>query len=168
MRRALGRRGVGADQGFSLLELMVAMVISGTLLAVGSLGVSHWQHTAEQQGSAQQVVSQLRKAAEQAVSEGRTYCVDFSGSRSSTLWRYACSSATGTAVEGTRKTQSARVTLTASVTLPSPAPACPSGDKCIYFYPRGTATPATVQLVSSVRSKVYTVHVEGLTARVYM
>lgn len=143
------------------------MVIASTLVAIGALGISNWQRTAEQQGSAQQVVSQLRKAAERAVSEGRTYCVDFNGTRSYTLWRYSCSSS-GTAVEGTRTTQSRRVSLTSAVTLPSPAPACPVGDQCAYFYPRGTATPATVQVASSARSKVYTVHVEGLTARVYM
>jgi prepilin-type N-terminal cleavage/methylation domain-containing protein len=155
------------EAGFSLLELMVTMLIGSVLMAIGGVAISNWQRTAQQQGSARQVVSQLRKAAERSVSEGRTYCVDFNGSRSYSVWRYSCS-ASGTAVEGTRTTQSGRVSLAASVTLPSPAPACPASDTCLYFYPRGTAIPATVQVTSSARSKVYTVHVEGLTARVYM
>lgn len=160
------RRRSCEAQGFTLVELLITMVIGSTLAAIGGAGVFNWQRTAEHQGSAQEVVSQLRKAAERAVSEGRTYCVDLTPTRSYTLWRYSCGPA-GTAFEGVRTTQSRRVTLQASVTLPSPAPACPAADKCVYFYPRGTATPATILVKSSARSKVYTVHVEGLTARVY-
>jgi len=154
------------QEGFTLVELMVTMVIAGVLATIGSAGVFNWRNTSEHQGSAQEVVSQLRNAAERSVSEGRTYCVDLSPTRTYSLWRYSCGSL-GTSVDGVRKTQSSRVTLESSVTLPSPTPACPGGDKCVYFYPRGTATPATILVKSSARSKVYTVHVEGLTARVY-
>ena len=162
----LMKRRTSHDSGFTLIEMLLTLVIGSTLAAIGGAGVFHWQRTAEHQGTAQQVVSQLRKAAERSVSEGRTYCVDFTPTRSYSLWRYSCG-ATGTAVDGVRTTQSFRVTLAPTVTLPSPAPACPVGDKCVYFYPRGTATPATILVNSSARSKVYTVHVEGLTARVY-
>ena len=48
------------------------------------------------------------------------------------------------------------------------AVSCPGSSKCIYFFPRGTAVATTVDVNSSVRSRVYTVHVEGLTARVWM
>jgi Tfp pilus assembly protein FimT len=147
---------------------MVVMSMTGILMAIAGYGTMNWQRTSEHKGSAQELVSFLRKASEQAVAEGRTYCVDLTPTRSEQLWRYACSSATGTAVTGIRTTQNARVTLEASVTLPSPAPACPAGHKCVYFYPRGTATPATINVRSTARSRVYTVRVEGLTARVYM
>ena len=156
----------GADEGFTLLELLVTMLIGSILSAIGAAGVLNWQRTSEQQGSSQELVSQLRKTAERSVSEGRTYCVDFSSTTTYVLWQYACG-AGGIAVEGARTTQSSRVTLSETVTLPSPAPACPSGQSCMYFYPRGTATPATVLVRSSSRSKVYTIHVEGLTSRVY-
>lgn len=159
-------RSASRDVGFTLVELLITMVIGSVLATIGGSSLFNWQKTAEHQGSAQEVVSQLRKAAERSVSEGRTYCVDFAPTRSFTFWRYACGG-TGTNVEGLRKTQSSRVTLEPTVSLPSPAPACPTGDKCVYFYPRGTATPATILVKSSARSKVYTIHVEGLTARVY-
>jgi prepilin-type N-terminal cleavage/methylation domain-containing protein len=162
-------RGARAGQdGFSLMELMVVMSMTGILMAIAGYGTMNWQRTSEHKGSALALVSFLRKASEQSISEGRTYCVDLAPTRSMQLWRYACSTATGSAVTGVRQTQNARVTLESSVTLPTPAPACPSGDKCVYFYPRGTATPATVIVRSTARSNLYTVHVEGLTARVYM
>ena len=162
----MNRSRGGADAGFTLLELVVTMLIGSVLAAIGAAGVLNWQRTSEQQGSSQELVSQLRKTAERSVSEGRTYCVDFSSTTTYVLWQYACGTS-GTAVEGARTTQSSRVTLSETVTLPSPAPACPSGQSCVYFYPRGTATPATVLVRSSSRSKVYTIFVEGLTSRVY-
>lgn len=158
----------GSEGGFSLLELMVVMSMTGILMAIAGYGTMNWQRSSEHRGSAQELVSFLRKASEQSISEGRTYCVDLTPTRSMQLWRYACDPATGTSVTGIRTTQNARVTLEATVTLPTPAPACPAGDKCVYFYPRGTATPASVIVRSTARSNVYTVRVEGLTARVYM
>ena len=163
------RRDVAGEGGFSLIELMVVMAIAGILLMIGSFGFVNWQRTAQQQGSAKELVSQLRNASERAISEGRTYCVDIdSTNRSYTLWRYACDSTAGSQVAGPYTTQSPNVTFAPALLNPSPAPLCPASNSCLYFYPRGTAIPATVNVNSSARSKVYTVTVEGLTARVYM
>lgn len=157
------------DAGFTLIELVVVMAIAGVLSSIGIFGFSSWQRTAQQQGSAKELVSQLRNASERAISQGRTYCVDIDPTgRSYTLWQYACDTVAGTQVAGPHATQSPDVTLAATLTLPSPAPACPASNSCLYFYPRGTAIPATVSVHSSARSMVYTLHVEGLTARVYM
>ena len=157
-----------SDEGFTLLEMVMVMVVVGVIATIGTGAIGHWRDTSEEQGSAQQVVSQLRNASEKATSEGRTYCVDLSsGGRTVTLWRYSCGGPTGVA-SGAKSTQSSRVTFTSTVTAPSPAAACPAGDGCVYFYPRGTATPATVLVKSSRRTTVYTIHVEGLTARVWM
>jgi prepilin-type N-terminal cleavage/methylation domain-containing protein len=155
------------DVGFTLVELLVTMLIGSVLLSIGGLTIINWQRTAQQQGSSQELTSQLRKAAEQSVSEGRTYCVDLAPTRNYTLWRYNCGGTGSVAVEATKRTQAPAVTLQSTVTAPIPAKPCPTGDSCVYFYPRGTATPATIQVRSSARSKVYTVHVEGLTSRVY-
>jgi prepilin-type N-terminal cleavage/methylation domain-containing protein len=157
------------DDGFTMLELVVVMAIASVLMAIGIFGFTNWQRTAQQQGSASQLVSTLRTASERAISEGRTYCVDISAGTSYTVWRYACAT-TGTPapvqVAGPY-TAAARVSLVTTNTLPAGA-ACPASHKCVYFYPRGTAVATTVAVQSTARSRVYTVHVEGLTARVWM
>lgn len=166
-------RDTARESGFTMVELVVVMSIVGVLMAIATFGFTSYRNTSEQRGSAQEMLSALRSASEQAISEGRTYCVDLaagaSGNRTYSTWRKACTAAGGgTQVGGTKQTQSARVTFTSAVTSPSPAPACAAGHSCIYFYPRGTALPATVTVASSARSKTYTIRVEGLTARVYM
>lgn len=161
------RRTADADAGFTLLELVVVMAISGVLVSIGIFGFASWQATSEQQGSADAVQSQLRNASTRAISEGRTYCVEVApDGRSYSLYQYVCSStAPGQLVLGPRRTQSSEVTLQASIT--GAAGTCPSGSTCIYFRPRGTATPAAINVQSTKRSQVYTINVEGLTARVY-
>ena len=161
------RRPSRSDSGFTLIELLVVMSIAGTLALISTFSFSNWRNTSQHQGSADELVSQLRNVSQRSISEGRTYCVDIaSGGRSYTLWRTACG-ATGAQVAGPFAVQSPDVTLTAFTTPPTPAPACPATSTCLYFYPRGTAVPAFVTVASAVRSKTYTVRVEGLTARVY-
>jgi prepilin-type N-terminal cleavage/methylation domain-containing protein len=163
------RQARATDDGYTMLELVIVMSIASVLMAIGIFGFTNWQRTAQQQGTASQLVSTLRTASERAISEGRTYCVDISAGTSYTVWRYACApSGTPTPVQvsGPYSTAS-RVSLTTTNTLPAGA-ACPASHKCVYFYPRGTAVATTVAVQSSLRSRVYTVHVEGLTARVWM
>jgi prepilin-type N-terminal cleavage/methylation domain-containing protein len=154
------------DEGFTLVELMMTMIIAGILMAIGMFTFANYLKMSQQRGSAREVVSLFRTASERAISEGRTYCVDIApGGRSTITYRYTCDPAS--VVAGTTKTQSAKVTVSAAVTNPSPPPACPTSHQCVYFYPRGTATPTTATIASTARAKTYTVTVEGLTARVY-
>lgn len=152
------------EAGFTLIEVMVTMAIASALMAVGVFGFTNWQRTSQQRGTAQELVSALRSTAVRAVSEGRTYCVDFDNATTKVYAVYRVSCSTGTLARGGARTAGPQVSLTTNVTS---AP-CTAGHKCIYFYPRGTATPATVNVTSSTRSKVYIITVEGLTARVYM
>jgi type II secretion system protein H len=157
------------ESGFTLIELMVVMVIAGALLAIGVFSFANYQKTSEQRGTAREVVSQLRNASERAISEGRTYCIDIAPDGLTTkTYRYACDGAPTSVLSGTSKTQSSKVTLAVVLTSPAPTLACPTAHQCLYFYPRGTATEATVAVNSSARAtKSYTVTVEGLTARVF-
>lgn len=163
-----GRTSGATDAGFTMLELVVVMAIAGVLATIGMFGFASWQATAQQQGTADAVLSQLRNASTRAVSEGRTYCVELTGDAFA-VYRYSCSAtAPGEKVLGPRATQDATVTLAATVTHGTPAPACPAGSTCFYFRPRGTASKGSVVVSSTKRSKTYTINVEGLTARVYM
>jgi len=146
------------EAGFTLVELMVTMVIAGTLSAISIFGFINYRNTSEEQGSSQELVSTLRTASEQAISEGRTYCVDLPNAaspavnRTYSTWRIACGTG-GTQTGGTHSTQAVSVSFTASVTTPATPPTCPSTHACLYFYPRGTALPATVVVASSKRTK---------------
>ena len=155
------------DDGFTLIELIAVMAIGGVLATVGAFGFTNLQSGSEHRGSTAELVSALRSASERAISEGRTHCVDLDQTgRSYSTWRYSCGP-TGSQLGRSRRTQTQAVTITAVLSLPTPTPACPGGHRCLYFYPRGTATPATLTVTSSKRSRAYTVRVEGLTARVY-
>lgn len=173
MSATLRRAAIRDAAGFTLVELLVVMVIGGVLFSLGTFSFLKYRQNGEQRGSVQELVSVLRTASEQAISEGRTYCVALdnamptTANRSYSVWRKACTTAGGGTLVLTRTTQSSAVSLAASVTTPTPAPACATATACIYFYPRGTALPASVIVSSSARSKTYTIRVEGLTARVY-
>ena len=162
------------DQGFTLVELMVTMSIAGVLASISAFGFVNYRYTSQEQGSSQELVSTLRSASEQAISEGRTYCVDLqnaspaTGNRTFSTWRYSCGGAGSSQSGGSRTTQSPDISFSATVTNPATPSPCPAAHACLYFYPRGTALPATVTVASSKRSKTYAIHVEGLTARVYI
>jgi len=163
LRRDSRATDAHGDSGFTLIELMVTMLIASTLMSIGAFGFTNWQRTSQQRGTAQELVSALRNTAQRSVSEGRTYCVGLTAQ--SYVVSRGVSCITGTVAPGGARTASAKVSLSVP---PTGAGSCPAASQCIYFYPRGTASPATVNVTSSARSKVYTITVEGLTARVYM
>lgn len=173
MQSASNETGSTYDSGFTLIELVVVMVIGGALMAFGSFSFNNWKVMTEERGSADQLQSELRKAAVLSVAEGRTHCVAVDPTtKQLRTWRYRCA-ATGTPVGAPRGpaigAQGAHVTFTALAPVPAATTTrpCPTGSTCVYFYPRGTATPAKFEVGSTKRSQTYTINVEGLTSRVY-
>ena len=154
------------DRGFTLIELLVTLSVMGIMSGLAMTSFSSWSQSSEHRGARDEVVSTLRNAAERALSEGRTYCVDYS-SDSWTTYRSSCSSA-GTVVAGPTSPDSSRESFLAVLAAPSGAEgSCPTAGTCAYFYPRGNASAGTVVVRRSGQPD-YTITIVGLTSRVYV
>lgn len=154
------------QSGFTLIELVVVMLLTGLLSSLGFFSFASWQSQSEHRGTSDLVISQLRQASVSAVSEGRTHCVELRPTTAEVqTWRYACG--TTPAIFPVMQPQGRGLSLAATVPAATSTTPCPTGSKCFYFYPRGTATPGTVVVASTKRSRTYSIRVEGLTARVF-
>ena len=144
------------------------MSIASVLMALGVGALRPYMIAHRESGTATDIRSALRNAAEQSLSEGRTYCVYFT----STTWAVykANCTITGNKVQGPMSVQDSSISLSsvAFPAPPSPLPnqttACPTAGRCVYFYPRGTALAGS--LVVYRPGKTYQINVEGLTGRV--
>jgi type IV fimbrial biogenesis protein FimT len=147
------------DAGFTLIELSVAVVILGILLALATPAWRTYQANQEDRSAAAAVVSMLRNAQVRATSEATSYRVDVdAAARTLTLLRYDGSTYV---VRRTEKLEGSKVRLhevafTNSAGVPTSA----------YFYARGTASPGKVVLKRTDRDLKHTITVEGLTGRV--
>lgn len=154
------RRRPDRDAGFTLIEVLSAMVLFGILVAI-VVGPYMRYHKAQQHvGSMRNVVSALRSAQVASVAENSIYRVDFTSTTASS-YRNNALSGTWTLVTSVKVNDT-------SVTLTDPAFTAIDGtpSTSCYFYPRGAASDGTVKVIRSGSSKVYTVDVERLTARV--
>ena len=173
MRRAGIRTratGIAPDGGFSLVEVIVAISLMSVVMSLGILAMRSFLMSNRESGTALDIRSALRNASELSVSEGRTYCVYFTA----TTWTTYTSNCTVAAdkVGGSQQVNDTSITLSSfsftppATAIPGQTTACPTANRCAYFYPRGTALGGAVQVTRA--SKTYTINVEGLTSRVSM
>lgn len=151
------------DGGFTLIETLVVLAVSGIMMGIAAWGYRSYQLKADHRGGTAQVVSTLRNAQSRAISEARTYCVRFdAAARSVQLYRYSCDTASG------GESVLPPVEMPNRVTFPDIAFTRPDGTTSgdAYFYPRGSASGGHVVIGQSGHSRTYTVTVEGLTSRV--
>ena len=147
---------------------MVTLALAGILMTIGILAMHGYLISNRHQNTADGIRSSLRGAGERSISEGRTYCVYFTAT-TWTVYRSDCTVAANK-TDGPMTVQDPSITIgSVSFTPPGTAvpgqnTACPTANKCAYFYPRGTALPGTLRV--SRPGKTYTVTVEGLTGRV--
>jgi prepilin-type N-terminal cleavage/methylation domain-containing protein len=163
LRARVGRRAHGAvsdDSGFTLLEVITTAVLLGIATA---LIVGPWRTFGQAQAQrdmAQQLVAILRNAQASSVAEVATYRVDITSTAAAS---YRLNPGTGIAVLKQRIKSS-----NSSVVLASPSFQDADGatSSSVFFYPKGSASKGEVKVLRSGTDKVYTVSVEGLTARV--
>lgn len=161
--RGRGRRVRGPlsrDAGFTLIEVLVAIMLAGILMAIAVPSWRSYQRAADERGTAESIVSVLRNSQQRAVAEGRIYCVRFFTSAGSwSVYRTSCGS--GTALQ-TGQVQGSSTTLT------SAAFDQPSGGQAAdaYFYASAKAGGGSVKVNRTGSTTSYTITVEGLTGRV--
>jgi prepilin-type N-terminal cleavage/methylation domain-containing protein len=160
--------GPTPDGGFTLIEVLVTLALAGILMTLGAGALKGFVLANRQSGTAQQIRSTLSTAGEQALSQGRTYCVYFTATTWAT-YRSDCTVAANK-TSATFQVEDASIQLSA-ISFPAPSPAianqntaCPAAGRCAYFYPRGTALAGTLQVSRS--GKTYSINVNGLTGRV--
>jgi prepilin-type N-terminal cleavage/methylation domain-containing protein len=162
------RARCGADSGFTLIEAMFVIAIAGILMTITVWGMHSYLVSSREKGTATQIQSTLRNAAERSLAEGRTYCVLFT-STTWALYVHSCSLSTNQ-TGGVLKVQDSSQTITAAFPVPSSmdpteVTSCPTTGQCAYFYPRGNALGGTVTIARDSSSKTYTLNVVGLTGR---
>jgi len=149
------------ESGFTLLELMVAMLLFGIICAIAVAPYRNYQTSQAHVNSTRRLVATLRNAQTRAVAEAVQYRVVIaSGGKSWQLSRANGSSWTN--VGAAVKPSDTKITIRDA----SFRQADGSLTSTVVFYPRGSATKGSLVVGRDDRSKVYTVTVEGLTARV--
>ena len=160
------------NDGFTLVELLVAMVLFGVLSTVATAGFSAVQKSLDARGAHRENVSNLRVLQARAVAEDVAYCVAFGAGATPKTWTayrvaaadqgvlpagYTCTS--GTVVD--------TYTTPGSTTFSNIAFAQRNGLTTPYvlFYARGAASGGTFKVVGG-GAPTYTITVDALTGRV--
>jgi prepilin-type N-terminal cleavage/methylation domain-containing protein len=169
------------EQGFSLIELMVAMLVASLLMGLGYTAFrSYWLNRGFE-GAHTEVITDLRNLQEQTVSESHpivygarfkssgTYTTD---SGSWTLIKYNPNASTK-CTEGRTEELGGGAYVSAATFDPPPvitASLCDgygtSGNHFVFFFARGTATEGDLTLRNDQLGKTSTVRVHELTSRV--
>ena len=148
--------------GFTLIELMATMVLLGILMAIAVPSWMKYRSSQEEVGTARELAGALRQAQVHASAEETTYRAVFAADgKSVTISRQDPTSGAWTQTSIVRPS-----TKTVTYATPSFTQSDGSSSSTCYFYARGAATKGTVTVVRSGSSKIYTISVEGLTARV--
>ena len=156
----MSRRRLRDDSGFTLLEVISTCLLLAILV---SMAVAPWRSYGESQAhrdAARELVAVLRNAQAASVAELATYRVDITTSAAT---QYRITPGSGVPV----------LKQTTTITHPKIAYSSPSFQDAsgatsaqVFFYPKGSASKGSVAVTRADHDHVYTVSVEGLTARV--
>ncbi len=160
MRQYPRGRSRSQEAGFTLIELSVAMVLLGILMATAAPAWNTYQANQQRVSASQEVVSVLRAAQIRATAEETTYRVNVDATANTlTVFRFDGS----TYIQRSISKLEGDALLLQQVAFTDKNGASTSS---AYFYARGTASPGKVVVALEGRSKQHVITVEGLTGRV--
>ena len=157
MRRTAESR----EGGFTLVELMFTMLLFGIIVAIGVAPYRNYRVNQAHVNTTRRIVAALRNAQISAVAENTTYRVRF-GPNGKTWRLERLNGVTFTQVGPTFRVEDEKLKMRDHSFRQSSG----TVDRHAYFYPRGSASKGSLVLGRDDRDKVYTITVEGLTARV--
>ena len=178
------RTAVSSEGGFSILELLTALLLTTIVLGLAVVPMRRFWFAQSLDGAADEVVTQLREQQEDSVSEAhpRVFGVRFTpGSSDWTLLRYdpdpdpdnpgepaECTAETRTFDGGTFSAGVIvdSVDVTNDITAQEYTTCADPGDEIIFFYARGTSTGGTVVLEEPQTGAQETISVSIATGRV--
>ena len=152
---------VRLEEGFTLVELLVVMLIGSILMSISVSGWTSYQRSIAGVGSRDEVLSTLRNAQQAAYADGIAYCVRFDAA-ASTYYTYEAFCGTGTLIGKPHQLSSVRVHFSSAAFTQSDG----SVISDVTFTPRGTASPGQVVIIRDSSNTKYQIKVEGLTGRV--
>lgn len=177
MQRSSARPG--SDAGFSLIELLTAMLITSLLMGLAALPLRSYWFAQSLDGGADSMVTELRKLQEDAASESHPLVFGAKFTAGATTWtkvRYdpAAVAPTPQCTFQQREISSSAVfnasviAQTVNITNPVSAEytACGGGGKVLFFYARGTSTGGSIVLEEPITGKIRTLSISVLTGRV--
>jgi type II secretory pathway pseudopilin PulG len=167
------------EAGFTVVELMAAILIAGLLMTLGVWSLRTYWFTQSLERAKAEVVTQMRQAQQRAMSESHplVYGVYFEPNKS--FWGVVKFDPTLSA--GNKCSIVEEYRFDGGVVSRSPSftgedamraecdlkfPSTPFPQRYVFFYPRGSATPGAVTLESYEGDDSYLVEVKGVTGRV--
>lgn len=158
--RPARRRGPSPDRGFTLVEVLLSILIAGTMSAIAVTGWRGWTNSTGQRGTADEIVATMRLAQQQAIAEGRSYCVKFdTDDNSYGMVRGLCTS--GTEVVNSPIPTQGNSELVGAIFIATDGTPMTGAQ----FTPRGSASPGAVVIQREDSDEWFVVKVEALTGR---
>ena len=145
------------------MEVIVVIGMVGALMGMTVWGIRGWSTAKAHKGAGQQVQAVMRTTHQRAITEGKSFCVEFDTATDKfAVFRYACTDPARVKTSGWFGTGSHLLHLTG----PAFVDASDTPRTGVTFSPRGSAWPGQVAVVRDGSSVSYTVRVEGMTGRV--
>lgn len=156
------RNTLRGDSGFTLVEVLVALVLATILSTIAMLSLRTYSKVTGHRGAVREVVAKLRNAQVRAVAEAATYQCRFT-TTTLKFYRDSADPPLESNRVGAPYTLNSRLRFV-NVNFTHNNPAIPI--TACFFYARGSADPGGLTIQRVDNAKELDLTVEGLTARV--